>query len=377
MLLALVSLLSIYSAQHVGQYSGNFVLQQAFFYVLGVGVIAVVMRFDSDQLKKLSWYLYGFGIIMLLGLFVFPHCNTCIAPRINGAVSWYNIPFVNFRFQPSEFVKVFLIILLAKLVTDHQQKVKVKTLRTDLRLLGKLTAVTMLPVLIIMKQPDLGTSLVYLSILAAIILVSGITWKLILPIFAGGATIAGSIFYLVLAKPEILEKYLGLHQYQFKRVYSWLDPYNYPMREGFQLIRSLNAIGSGLTTGKGYGVSEVYFPENHTDFIFSTIGEQFGFIGGSIVIGLFFMLIYHITKIALETKNNFYTYICAGIIMMIAFHVFQNIGMTIQLVPITGIPLPFISYGGSSLIGNMLALGLVFSARYHHRKYMFSSDRED
>ena len=194
MLLALVSLISIYSAQQVGQYSGNFVLQQALFYVLGVGVIAVVMRFDSDQLKKLSWYLYGFGIIMLLGLFVFPHCNTCIAPRINGAVSWYNIPFVNFRFQPSEFVKVFLIILLAKLVTDHQQKVKVKTLRTDLRLLGKLTAVTMLPVLIIMKQPDLGTSLVYLSILAAIILVSGITWKLILPIFAGGATIAGSIF---------------------------------------------------------------------------------------------------------------------------------------------------------------------------------------
>ena len=120
---------------------------------------------------------------------------------------------------------------------------------------------------------------------------------------------------------------------------------------------------------------KVYIPESHTDFIFSVIGEEYGFLGGSIVIGLFFLLIYHLTKTALETTDPFNTYICVGIISMITFHVFQNIGMTIQVLPITGIPLPFISYGGSSLMGNMFAMGLVYSIHYHHRNYMFSSNR--
>ena len=114
-------------------------------------------------------------------------------------------------------------------------------------------------------------------------------------------------------------------------------------------------------------------PEGHTDFIFAVIGEEYGFFGASAVIILFFMLIYNMTKIGLETKNEYNTYICVGVICMLTFHVFENIGMTIGLLPITGIPLPFLSYGGSSLLGNMMAMGLIFSIRYHHRKYMFST----
>ena len=125
-------------------------------------------------------------------------------------------------------------------------------------------------------------------------------------------------------------------------------------------------------SAKGFKGREVYVAESHTDFIFSTIGEDWGFIGASIVICFYFILIYHLTKITLELKDPFSTYVCAGIIAMITFHVFENIGMTIQLLPITGIPLPFISYGGSSLMGNMLAIGLVFSMKFHHRTYMFS-----
>ncbi|RKJ63760.1 rod shape-determining protein RodA, partial [Butyricicoccus sp. 1XD8-22] len=146
---------------------------------------------------------------------------------------------------------------------------------------------------------------------------------------------------------------------------------------GYHLITSLNAIGSGEIFGKGYMNREVYVAENHTDFIFAVIGEEWGFVGASLVICLFFLLIYHLTKTTLLLKDPFCTYVCAGIIAMITFHVFENIGMTIQLLPITGIPLPFISYGGSSLMGNALAIGLVFSMKFHYRTYMFSSFDEE
>jgi rod shape determining protein RodA len=174
--------------------------------------------------------------------------------------------------------------------------------------------------------------------------------------------------------PEFLAKYLGVKQYQFGRIYAWLNPEGYKSAEGYHLLNSLKAIGSGQIFGKGVGHGQVYIPENHTDFIFSVIGEQFGFIGTSIVISLFFLLIYHIIKVSIETTEPFNSYLCTGVISLFVFHVFQNVGMTIGLLPITGIPLPFISYGGSSLIGSMMAIGLIFSIRWHHRVSMFSKE---
>ncbi|MGG4467285.1 FtsW/RodA/SpoVE family cell cycle protein [Paenibacillus alvei] len=363
MLLSLASLIAIYSAD------SSFVIKQVVFYVIGTGIIAGIMQLDSDQLKKLSWYLYGIGIVLLLLLIVAP---SSIAREINGAKSWFTLP--GFSLQPSEFVKVFLILILSKIIVDHQEKHLVKTLQTDFLLLLKIGGITFAPLLLVMQQPDLGTSLVLIAIMVGMIFISGITWKIIAPIFIGGVTLATSILYMVIWHPEWLEKYLGVKEYQFGRIYSWIDPYNYQSSTGYHLTQSLLAIGSGQTTGKGIGTNEVVLPENHTDFIFSVVGEEFGFIGASIIISLFFLLIYHITKVALETKNSFYTCICVGVISMVTFHVFQNIGMTVGVLPITGIPLPFISYGGSSLLGNMLAIGLIFSIRYHYKKYMFSSD---
>jgi rod shape determining protein RodA len=368
LLLFLASCLSIYSAQESGQYDSNFLIKQIIFYGIGCGIIAAVIRLDSDQLKKLAWYAYGAGILLLVSLIIAPES---IAPVINGAKNWFKVPGIG-SLQPSEFVKIFIIVALAKVIEDHHQKNPVKTISTDFWLLIKLGAVTMVPLMLIIKQ-DLGTSLVFLAILLGMIFISGITWKLLVPIFSVGTALISVIFYFVLLKPEILEKYLGVKQYQFSRIYSWLDPYNFQSSAGYQLTRSLLAIGSGQTGGKGYGNREVYLPESHTDFIFSVVGEEYGFIGASVLVSLFFLLIYHITKVGMETKNNFYTYICVGVISMITFHVFQNIGMTIGVLPITGIPLPFISYGGSSLMGNMLGLGLIFSIRYHYKKYMFST----
>lgn len=368
LLLFLASCVSIYSAQASGQYDSNFLIKQIIFYGIGCGIIAAVIRLDSDQLKKLTWYAYGVGIFLLVLLIIAPES---IAPVINGAKNWFKVPGIG-SLQPSEFVKIFIILALAKVIEDHHQKNPVKTISSDFWLLIKLGVVTMVPLILIIKQ-DLGTSLVFIAILLGMIFISGITWKLLVPIFSIGTALISVIFYFVLLKPEVLEKYLGVKQYQFSRIYSWLDPYNFQSSAGYQLTRSLLAIGSGQTGGKGYGNREVYLPESHTDFIFSVVGEEYGFIGASILVSLFFLLIYHITKVGMETKNNFYTYICVGVISMITFHVFQNIGMTIGVLPITGIPLPFISYGGSSLMGNMLALGLIFSIRYHYKKYMFST----
>lgn len=369
-LLFLVSCISIYSAQTTGQYKENFLLKQIIWYMVGTGIIAAVITLDSEQLKKVSWYAYGFGLFLLAFLIVAP---SSIAPVINGAKAWYRVPGMG-SLQPSELVKVFIILVLARVIEEHHHKNPIKTIQSDFWLLVKLGFFTGLPLLLVMQQPDLGTGLVFLSILLGMIFISGITWKLLAPIFGTGITLISVIFYFVLWHPELLEKYLGVKEYQFGRIYSWLDPYNYQSSTGFQLTRSLLAIGSGETSGKGFGTREVYLPESHTDFIFSIVGEEFGFVGASILVSLFFLLIYQITKIGMETKNDFYTYICVGVISMITFHVFQNIGMTIGILPITGIPLPFISYGGSSLMGNMLAISLIFSIRYHYKKYMFSNN---
>lgn len=369
-LLAICSGIAIYSAQASGQYGENFLLKQMVFYVAGIGIILAVITLDSDQIRRISWYAYGFGIALLAFLVVAP---SSIAPVINGAKSWYRLP--GMSLQPSEFMKIFLIVALANVIVTHHAKNAVKTLQSDFWLLVKLGLVTALPLFFIMLQPDLGTSLVMLAILTGMVFVSGITWKLLLPIFGGGAAIGTLILVLVMKFPAFIEKYLGVKQYQLGRIYSWLDPYNYESTTGYHLTRSLLAIGSGETTGKGTGNREVYLPESQTDFIFSVIGEEYGFIGTSIVLSLFFVLIYHIMRLAMDTKNQFYTYICVGIISMITFHVFQNVGMTIGVVPITGIPLPFISYGGSSLWGNMLGMGLIFSIGYHYKKYMFSTEK--
>lgn len=368
----IVSVTAIYSAQTTEQYSENYFIRQIIYYFIGACIVAVTILFDNEQYRKLSWYLYGFGIFLLIALYFAPES---IAPIRNGAKSWFQIKGIG-SIQPSEFMKIFLILTLSKLAANHHEKYPKKTLKTDFNLLLKLGFTTLLPLGIIMEQ-DLGTALVIIAIFVGMILVAGISWKILLPVFSAIVAIGGVIFYFVLALPEVLVKYLKVDTYQFNRIYSWLDPETYQSGAGYHLYKSLQAVGSGLLTGKGFGERVVYIPESHTDFIFSVIGEEYGFVGASFVIGLFFILIYHLTKTALDTIDPFNTYICVGVISMITFHVFQNIGMTIQVVPITGIPLPFISYGGSSLMGNMFAMGLIYSIRYHHKTYMFGNDKDD
>lgn len=364
LLLFVTSCIAIYTAQEFGQYSSNFLFRQATWYLVGFVIILGVMYFDSEQILRLNWFIYSFGIILLIALILAPES---IAREVNGAKSWFQLPGIG-SLQPAEFTKISLIICLSYLVQKHHEKNLVKTLKTDLFLLLKMGSATIFPIILIMLQPDLGTSLVLLCIFTGVLFVSGISWKIIGVMFTFSSVIIGFILYLVFLHPEIL-KTMGVATYQLGRIYAWIDPESYKAGDGYNLTRALLAIGSGRLNG--YTGAGIYVPEAHTDFIFSVIASKFGFIGSSLLITIYFLLISRMVKLALEVKNKAESYLCAGVIAMIFFHVFENIGMNIGLVPITGIPLPFISYGGSSLIGNMLGLAIIFSISYRKKKYMF------
>ena len=227
-------------------------------------------------------------------------------------------------------------------------------------------------------QNDFGTTLVFLAIFAGVTLVAGINWRILVPI-ALVAGIIGTVGILLVTQTwgrSILGS-IGFKTYQFARIDSWLNPSGSTTGDSYQLWQSMKAIGSGQLTGKGPMHIAVPVPVRESDMIFSVIGEAFGFVGAAVLILLYFMLIYQVIRVTFDTKNEFYAYISTGVIMMILFHVFENIGMNIGLLPLTGIPLPFISQGGSFLLANMLSVGMVLSMRYHHTSYMFSRDTED
>ena len=367
---AAVSCVALLSAQESNQYSDNFVVKQLVWYGVGGVAIGVMMIFDPEDYRKLSPYLYGLGLLLLGALIVAP---SSIAPIIKGQKSWFVLPGLG-SMQPAELVKIFTILMLGNITTLHHEKFQKGTVKLDFWLLFKLVGITALPLALIMQQPDLGTSLVFIAIMSGMILISGIRWRIILPLFLTIAGIGSSILWLVIKSPELLDKYLHVKQYQLGRIYAWLQPEKFQDAAGYQLIKAMKAIGSGQLLGKGFGDREVYLPESQTDFIFSIIGEEYGFLGSCVVLLLFFFLIYRLTNIANSSKDDFSSYVMVGIISMISFHVFQNVGMSVQLLPITGIPLPFISYGGSALLGNLIAMGIAFSVYFHRKTYMFGDD---
>ena len=364
-----ISLLAISSAQTTSYTGVNYIPRQIIYYVILAFIILVVMCFDMELYKNLTWFLYGFGILLLVTLIFMPEGKGQIGEVINGAKSWYHTPLGNI--QPAEFMKTFYILACAKAISLHNEKYDFRTLITDFYLLIKILGLLVVPFLLILDQPDLGSALVFIAITIALILVSGISWLIITGLLALGTAAGGLVIWMVFNMQDYLKNMFGIEPYKLGRIFSWFDPYTYASGEGFQLISSMNSIGSGAIFGKGYLNREVYVVENHTDFIFTVIGEEWGFVGASFVICLYFILMYHLIRIAMRVKDTFSAYVCMGIIAMITFHVFENIGMTIQLLPITGIPLPFISYGGSSLMGNALALGFIFSMYFHHQDYMF------
>ena len=330
------------------------------------------MQFDSEQLWKIAPIAYWVGVFLMFAILIF-YSRSYYAST--GAKSWFAIG--PFTFQPSEIMKPAYILMMGRVITTHNSEYGVHSVRNDWHLIGTM-ALWLLPILISLKfQNDFGTALVFCAIFAGMVLVSGVTWKIIAPVAAGIAAVGGTVLAMVTSSTgqRILE-HVGFQAYQFDRVNTWLKPDQDTSNQGYQLWQSIKAVGSGGITGTGFNNSHVYVPVRESDMIFSVIGENFGFLGSILLILLYLLLIYLMIRVTFDTRNEFYAYVSTGVIMMILFHVFENIGMNIGLLPLTGIPLPFISAGGSSLIGNLIGIGMIMSMRYHHHSYMFSNNKE-
>lgn len=311
--------------------------RQLFSFCLGLLLSLPVLLLDYRSLTKIRFWIYGLTLLLLLGVLIVGH-------EARGAQRWISLGPLG-TFQPSELAKLGLILFFAcHLATMGQAGV-----RSTLKGLGSCLMLAGVPTLLILMQPDLGTAMTVAAILSAIFLAGGVPLLLLLAI--GGAGI-GALSKLL--KP-----------YQIKRLLVFLDPYSDPRGGGWNIIQSLIAVGSGGLTGKGYlsgtQTQLKFVPEHSTDFIFTAVGEEMGFLGALLLLALYLVVIFRGLRIAREAGDPLGRLIAIGITTMFLFHVFVNIGMTIAIMPITGIPLPFMSFGGSSLITGMIGIALLVS----------------
>ena len=337
--------------------------QQLAWIVLVIIISFVVMFFNTKFLWQATPYLYALGLVLMVLPWVFYNPNLVAA---TGAKNWVSIGGVTL-FQPSEFMKISYILILARVIVQFTQrhKEKERTIALDFHLILWLIVFT-LPVLVLLAlQSDLGTALVFVAIFAGLVLLSGVSWKIIIPIFATVVSgIAGFLAIFITKDGRAFIHQIGMPTYQINRILAWLNPFDYAQTTTYQQAQGQIAIGSGGLFGQGFNVSNLLIPVRESDMIFTVIAEDFGFIGSVLVITLYLLLIYRMLKITLKSNNQFYTYISTGFIMMLLFHIFENIGAVTGLLPLTGIPLPFISQGGSAIISNLIGVGLLLSMSY-------------
>jgi len=337
----------------------NLAIKQLTWFGIGIVALIVILMIDYDLLSQYAYFFYGMGMVLLLGLLFF-------ADKTKGITGWYDLGGI--KFQPAEVMKIFTIMVLAKYLNNRNERPFERFID-----LYPIFLIVGAPLLLILLQPDLGTALVFISLMLSMMIVYGIYLRhfAIIGGFAGLFIFGMTLLYQF--KQEIFFKIIA--KYQWLRLTSFLDPSKDPLGSGYQVIQSLIAVGSGQLNGVGLFQGKQgknnWVPEAHTDFIFSVIAEEHGFIGSSILILLFFLLIYRIVRIGMESKDRYGTYVAAGMVGMWVFTIFENIGMTISLMPITGIPLPFISYGGSSLLTNFISLGIILNIGMRRKKLMF------
>ncbi len=368
--LLIIGVLAVYVAvsQDYPHNVATVVGQQVMWILLGVMLAFLVMFFSTKFLWQVTPLLYAFGLgLMILPLFFYSPALVAST----GAKNWVTINGITL-FQPSEFMKISYIVMMARMIVTFHQKHSYRDIKKDFQLIGQLVLCT-LPIFVLLGlQKDLGTALVFLAIFGGMVLMSGVSWKILLPvIIVGVALIAGFLLLFTSPGGTTLLHNLGMDTYQINRITAWLDPFKYAQSTTYQQAQSLIAIGSGGLTGLGFNMSNLLIPVRESDMIFTVIGENFGFVGGLVVIALYFLLIFRMLRATLLSNNRFYTYIATGYIMMLLFHIFENIGAATGILPLTGIPLPFISQGGSSIIANLIGVGLVLSMSY---QYYLSED---
>ncbi|WFA04998.1 FtsW/RodA/SpoVE family cell cycle protein [Bacillus sp. HSf4] len=359
----IISVIAVYAAQPSFALNG-YPAKQLIYYLLGIAVVVGFLYFDLEQLEKFSVYIFVFGILSLIILKFSPES---IAPVKKGAKSWFQ--FGTVTLQPSEFMKIGLIMMLASVISKASPKGS-RTLREDVHLLLKIAAVSAVPIGLILMQ-DAGTAGICMFFVAVMVFLSGINWKLIFIIVGSGVSLVLLVLFLVIHFPEFSRNTLHIKEYQINRVMTWVDSDQQTANDTYQTEKAVMAIGSGEIFGTGMNNMKVHVPEGQTDFIFAVIGESFGFIGCTFVVLIFFFLIYRLVVLIdkIHRYNRFAAFFCVGYTALIVIHTFQNIGMNIGLMPVTGVPLLLVSYGGSSILSALIGYAIVYNASCQLSKY--------
>ncbi|HPZ43347.1 MAG TPA: rod shape-determining protein RodA [Bacillota bacterium] len=357
-----VELLSMAGSQVVNQDPLGVVKKQVLNVMLGFVAMAVLLCQHYENLSKHVKLFYVVNLIMLASVIFMGHSAL-------GATRWIEIG--SFRFQPSEFAKLIIIICFAAFLVPRVGKLN------RMRDLLPCFAFFVLPLGLILKQPDLGTSLVFLAIMFGMLFAAGARPLLLISLIVGGL---GTVSLWIWAHFWLLANrgfnlWVPLKDYQLERLLIFIDPWKDPLGDGYHVIQSQIAIGQGGLFGRGlFQGSQThgnFLPIQETDFIFSVVGEEFGFVGAVFLLALFFILIYRCIYIAVNAKDDFGYLLTVGVISMITFHVLVNVGMTTGVMPVTGIPLPMFSYGGSNMITNLAAIGLVLNINMRRQKILF------
>lgn len=347
--LGIYGLLMIYSATHQSQAAfqgdpGFFMKKQMAFLMLGLIALIVTASFDYRLVKVYA--TIGFVAALFLLLFVL----TPLGSRASGAQRWITV--FGFQFQPSEFAKLTLVAMLAAYLSEYR--------RLDLDHVWRAAAIAGAPLLLVFFQPDVGTSMAFAAILIGLLVVAG----------AKGRHL-GILTLLALFAVFAAFRVGVVQQYQIDRLTTFLDPAADPLTAGYNVQQSTIAIGSGGIGGRGFlngtQTSLDFVPHQQTDFVFTVVGEEFGFVGAMFLLLMFGVLLWRGLRIAMMARDPFGTLLAAGIVTMLAFQIFVNIGMTLGIMPMTGIPLPLVSYGGSALIANLMGIGLLMNI--HMRRF--------
>lgn len=346
-LLVAFAILNIYSATHstVGIYYARL---QFMWLIVGLVAMYATLILDYNLILNYAPIIYWGGVILLI------LNNYVLGSTVNGAKGWISIG--SRAIQPSEFAKIGMILMLAKVIQDMEGNINnIKSILT-------IMFYAAIPMLLIVIQPDMGMTMVSFFIILSIVVVANLDWRII----------TGGLSFLFISIVILWNSPL-MKDYWKNRLVSFLNPEKFELTYGLQVIQSKIAIGAGGLFGAGYlnGKQYKFVPENHTDFIFSVIGEEWGLLGALILLILYGILLYKLINIARTSKDIAGSIICAGIIGGMMFSIIQNIGMTIGIMPITGITLPFVSYGGSSMLTNFISLGLILNVGMRRKKINF------
>ena len=348
-LFAIVSVITIYATRNLlsSEYQ-NLYLKQILWYIIGFGVAYLMMTFGNKFLYNNAYLFYIIGILLLTLVLFF-------GKEINNAKCWFVIPYIG-SFQPSEFMKIFLIITLSRMINDFNEKNNNHDIMDEFKFLIKVLIIVGIPSILTFIEPDTGAVLIYFIITITMLFVGGFKSRWFIITLSVILVLGAAFLSIYFLNQDLFIKIFGTSFfYRMDRILNWSSA------SGLQLTNGLTAIGSAGITGHGFNMTPIYFPEMQTDFIFAVFASNFGFFGSVLLILLIIFFDINIINLASKSSNLYDKLAIGGIIAVLLFQQIQNIGMTIGLLPIIGITLPFISYGGSSLLSYMVLIGMIFN----------------